>query len=407
MRRREFIKGMTAGAGFLTLANVLPRFGMAAESELEQQFFVMIYVPSGWDVSLATAPWIFDQRPSEAEYFIEYRQDELIRTPYGFLGPAMMPLSKYAADLRVVNGVFMNASEVGHASLSMYAMTGNGQGELSNLAAEIDYNVIRSPFGTVASGQIIKSKAVNIVNADGLLLIKEIPSDDFIATETEIETEITKAKKNMVRFQDRVKEFLKIRDDLKVKYGRLAVEDSIISSFAAGLSKTAFIELFSGGLDSHSNHPGQHKRSLTEAFAKIATVLEKFEQFSIDGKSSLLSRTTFMVVSDFARTPALNGSKGKDHNPQANSVLLLGPNINPGITGDIRLIKRANSKFNMPYLASVPIDKKTEQPTIHRENAMIIRPENVMASVLTSMNINPVTFGSSLASAQILNSIIK
>jgi uncharacterized protein (DUF1501 family) len=39
-----------------------------------------------------------------------------------------------------------------------------------------------------------------------------------------------------------------------------------------------------------------------------------------------------VVISEFARTPALNGARGKDHNPMTNSVLFAGHGIQKGKT---------------------------------------------------------------------------
>ncbi|MGZ3771499.1 MAG: DUF1501 domain-containing protein, partial [Bdellovibrio sp.] len=122
---------------------------------------------------------------------------------------------------------------------------------------------------------------------------------------------------------------------------------------------------------------------------------------------SLLSKTTFMIVSEFTRAPALNASRGKEHNPQANSVVIIGPKIKPGITGDIHLVTAEQARYGTSYLASTPIDKITEEPVMRKENAMIIRPENVIASVLTSMGYNPGMLGNTFASTRILNSILK
>lgn len=407
MKRRDFLKGMSAGVGFLSLANLLPSLSFAAD-ENEDQFFVMLSAANGWDTSLAMAPWISDERPQESDYYIEYRKEELIKTSYGFVGPAMAPLGKYLENIRIVNGVFMNATEVGHTSPSIYAMTGNGQGALSTLPAEIDFRVTKMPFGTVSSGQIINSgKSLNVSSSTSLLNMKSSAVDKLIVFEGQKNTEITRAKLGLIRYDDHIKVFLKILGDLKAKNPNVQAAEAAIASFAAGLSRTAFIDLNSSGLDSHSAHPGNHKKSLTDIFDKFAALLRTFEEFSLDGKNSLLSKTTFILVSEFTRTPALNGSQGKDHNPQANSFVVMGPKIKPGITGDIHLVKRAEALMGIPYLASTPIDKQTELPVMRRENAMIIRPENVMASVLRSMNMNPAALGSSISTAQILNSMLK
>lgn len=407
MKRRDFLSGMSAGLGFISLSNLLPRIAFGTEPGNEK-FFVMLYAPNGWDTSLAMAPWKDDARPAESDYFLEYRPDELIRTAHGVVGPAMSPLGKYLEQIRIVNGVFMNATEVGHTSPSIYAMTGNGQGQLSTFSAELDYNAFKMPFGTISSGQVINSgKALNIMSATSLAQLLSSPIDDMIVSESQKETELTRAKLTLTRYKNRMNNFIKIMDTFRANSSSVGEVEAIIASFASGLSCTGFMNLNSYGLDSHSDHPIKHKQNLSEVFSKFSSLLKKFEDFSLDGKDSLLSKTTFMLVSEFTRTPALNASNGKDHNPQANSVVLLGPHINPGITGDTHLVTRAESKLGTSYLAATPVDKLTEVPVMSRQNTMIIRPENVIASVLTSMGLSPGILGTNFAGTRVLKTIMK
>ncbi|HWU44745.1 MAG TPA: DUF1501 domain-containing protein, partial [Bdellovibrio sp.] len=324
MNRRDFLTGLSTSVGFATLASCFPRFAFAQEKK--GQYFVLIYLPAGWDVSLATAPWIDSTRPAESEYFLEYRQDELIKTSYGFVGPAMKPMEKYLENLRIINGVYINATDVGHPSPSMYAMTGNGQGANSTLSAEIDFNIDKKPFGTIAKGPIVNSgKSLNVMDADSLFTMQKADMSSLITTNSQKMTDVTRAKLSLLQNQDRIDQYFKNLEDIRKTSENSSNIDAIIAAFAADLSSTAFIESKSGNLDTHSAHPGNHMKNLTEAFTEIAEIIGKFEKFSFDGQNSLLSQTTFMIVSDFARTPALNASQGKDHNAQSNSIITIGP----------------------------------------------------------------------------------
>lgn len=222
-------------------------------------------------------------------------------------------------------------------------------------------------------------------------------ANDLLISNSQRETEINKAKLSFIKNDEKIKKFLSVREELKNKYKVVEKAECIIARFAADLSRTAFIDMQSYELDTHSNHPNTHKNKLTDVFSQFASLLKKFEDYSVDGKNSLLSQTTFMVASEFTRTPALNASQGKDHNPQANSFVVMSPGIKPGITGNTHLVTRGESRMGIPYLAATPVDKETEQAVFRRENAMILRPENVMSTVLTSMGIDPAVFGSSLS----------
>ena len=58
MNRRDFLTGLSASAGFLTLSSLLPRISFA--QAMDNQFFVLFYLDAGFDGSLATAPWTAD-----------------------------------------------------------------------------------------------------------------------------------------------------------------------------------------------------------------------------------------------------------------------------------------------------------------------------------------------------------
>lgn len=407
MNRRDFLTGMSAGVSFLTLSSLFPRLAFAANG-MDENFFVLIYIPAGWDTSLSMSPWVSETRPQESDYFIEYRKDELIKTSYGLVGPALAPLARYLENIRIINGVFMNATEVGHTSPSVYAMTGSGQGGLSTLSAELDYNVMKMPFGTITSGQIINNgKALNVMSADSLARL-EIGSlmDDLIVSESQKSTELTRSKVNLLRYQDRIRNFKKMMDAFKGKNPQAGSDEAIMGAFVSGLSKTAFVNMFSYELDTHSSHPGTHLKTLSEAFQKVANLFDKFASMDYKG-TSLLDKTTFMIVSEFTRTPALNTSRGKDHNPQGNSAILMGPKIKPGMMGDLHLVDRATSLLGAPYLAATPIDKITEQPVMRRQDALIIRPENVVATALAAIDLNADVLGASFAGTRVLKTALK
>ena len=91
------------------------------------------------------------------------------------------------------------------------------------------------------------------------------------------------------------------------------------------------------------------------------------------------------MVSEFARTPALNASNGKDHNSLTNSVLLAGAGVRGGQSfGASQLITVKNSSNGDPRHSASLVDysngkiafTKTEA---QQENFQCIFPDNIAA----------------------------
>jgi hypothetical protein len=164
----------------------------------------------------------------------------------------------------------------------------------------------------------------------------------------------------------------------------------IAAAMAAGLSKAAsYSAMNTGGLDTHSNHVGVHLGLQTQAWQDVAALLEIFRATPLGTTGeSLFDRTTFFVTSEFSRTAALNPSGGKDHNPLCNSALIISPNVRNTTVGGSRLITKAASKTPMSYHIASPIDLQTGLALDSRDNAFIIRPENVAATVMELMGIS-------------------
>ncbi len=105
---------------------------------------------------------------------------------------------------------------------------------------------------------------------------------------------------------------------------------SIGQAFRQGLTTSVTVSQ-TGGFDTHDDNTQQSAR-----WQSLFTFLDGF----VDGlaaqpgilASSLLDETTIVYVSEFARTPILNESNGKDHHPYT-SMLLVGKRVRPGVYG--------------------------------------------------------------------------
>jgi hypothetical protein len=72
-------------------------------------------------------------------------------------------------------------------------------------------------------------------------------------------------------------------------------------------SGVRFVEVQIGSWDSHSDNFGAHKGLMGQIDGPYAALLEDL------GRSGLLSETLVLLMSEFGRTPRINGAQGRDH----------------------------------------------------------------------------------------------
>jgi len=107
--------------------------------------------------------------------------------------------------------------------------------------------------------------------------------------------------------------------------------DTAISAFNLGLCGVAMID--SGfGFDTHSGNKtqGPSQDGVFKGLNYLATTLSTTPDPLFPG-DMMLNHTACICLSEFTRTPLLNGAQGKDHWP-VNSSLLFGAGVNGGAT---------------------------------------------------------------------------
>src|SRR6185295_15791271 len=146
---------------------------------------------------------------------------------------------------------------------------------------------------------------------------------------------------------------------------------SLGAAFRAGMTTSVTIDA-EGGFDTHSNNENQSGR-WDELFSFLdAFVGGLLTEPGVAG-ASMLDETTVVVVSEFARTPELNGDNGKDHHP-FTSALLVGKRVRPGTFG---LTDRQQE--------GVKVDFATGQPS---DTGLVIDVQNMVAGILTLIGAN-------------------
>ena len=122
MKRRDFIQNSLA----FTSLSLMPSWVLSQEAE--PQFFLQFYMDAGWDTTIMSEAWNFQQMPDPSKIFIEYSANDTIPFGSSFVGPTMEPVKKYFPKMTIFNGVIMSPIEVGHPSPAAFSLSGVSDG---------------------------------------------------------------------------------------------------------------------------------------------------------------------------------------------------------------------------------------------------------------------------------------
>jgi uncharacterized protein (DUF1501 family) len=154
--------------------------------------------------------------------------------------------------------------------------------------------------------------------------------------------------------------------------GRAAM---VATALKKGISQCVSINL-TGGLDTHFGTQTTHAQRQREGFNALARMIDDLKATPHRGGGNFMDHTTILVFSEFARTPLINSTSGRDHH-LCSSCLLMGAglkhNVTFGRSGDIGMA---------PSL----LDLKTGQPDPN--NGTTILPEHIIATVLASAGLD-------------------
>lgn len=397
--RREILKL----SSLLTASAFIPRIAFAVQKPAQSEnFFVLLRLNpmnGGFDVTLGLDPWLAPQRPLETDMFVEYQPNDITTVGGINLGPAAKSLAPFANDALVLNGVFMSETEIGHPSAIQYMTSGDGQGKSADAPVEFEYARGVYPYGVISGAELI---------FPGPRRIPYVKTSDVLSSLHAVDP--TEALKNAVQdprspLERSIQEVVSSKDvtvllrkqlvDLETQKIELKSHHVAAASFLSGAGRHAEIDLRTNGVvDTHSNHEGTHLASQGDLWKQVAEVMAFFKSVPY-GQGSLFDRTTFMCIADFSRTPALNASRGKDHNPMTNSIFFAGYGVKKNTTiNSSLLITAARSKSRSSYHMASPFDYATGLPATSRVGANFIYPQNVVATVATAIGVDMSKFES-------------
>lgn len=408
LNRRQFLQGLSKSAiAGSALSSPLTALANTEIPSKEEQFFILVRLEGGWDTSLSLDPWLEEKRPDPSDMFVEYRPDEILTTSSGIkLGPAAQPIVALRQNMSVVNGLFLSATDGGHFAALSYMSTGNGENLAPSLPIELEVASRSHAFGALsdtalytADRQALSSSVADLKKRlsgeDPTEVLSKLYSADFLK---EAPSPYLSSIFNMVSNQHINKAFIKsVAEILQGESRDPSTTELVAASFLSGGSRFAQLDFFDRGLDTHSNHPKEHLAEQKNMWQRVTDLVSLFEKvpFKKSGES-LMDRTTLLVVSEFSRTPALNGAKGKDHNPMSNSALFIGRNVPQGrVLGGTRLVPKALTNRALSYHIAYPMDFVTGLPVKKRsENGEILKPEHIVQTVGHIMGVSKDRFRS-------------
>lgn len=427
--RRQLLGEIAKGAAGIYGLQLLSPFQIPAHADgPTPYFFLLISVEGSMDVSLGLDGQVHAEGIDQQDIFIEYRPQDLLRHGTIALGPAAAPLKKWMKQACIINGINMRA-DVGHETLRNYMASGKGDGTANSLPIELGTALGVGPMGVVSSVTDFASRTSQVAvispndlkaNSEGSVnlsnQVRGLHSQSFSFA----------AISGLLNAADRRKQFA---SDLKSFEGPKIVAPTgdsandttqemeaakiIALAFKNGLSYQGTLIIDRDpALDTHQNHEKRHLETQKQVWQEISDIFSLFSSIPF-GTKSLFDVTTFMVTTEFSRTPYLNGSKGKDHNPFTNSVLLAGRGIQGGTAvGRSQVISRKVTG-NAIHIGDA-LDFKTGE-ALARDNKRndsqlvevdLIRPEHVARTVARLFN-DPMGMGGLNYKGRIIPGVIK
>ncbi len=154
--------------------------------------------------------------------------------------------------------------------------------------------------------------------------------------------------------------------------GRAAL---VATALKKGISQCVSINL-AGGLDTHFGTQTTHAINQRAGFDALAMLVDDLRRTEHPSGGNFMDHTTILVYSEFARTPLINATSGRDHH-LTNSCLMMGAglkhNVAFGRSGDIAMAP-----------AVVDLRNGMSDPS----NGSNILPEHIIATLLASANLD-------------------
>lgn len=398
-------------------------------------FFVFVHAAGGWDVTLWADPrnekvglvvpastentdtgalkrWVDAPLEGDVRTFQPVR-------PAGsniVFGPGIGDLADHFDRLTVVNGLAMNT--VSHPDGTSFSATGRhlvgGRAPASSIdtmmanefGREQTFPAVSLQFPSAYVGENLDRRVVPLSVGSVATLGRTLTRSGLYESEAEREevtallsreaadiarrSEYPDAMQGMAVQLDALRSMLggKLAEVFSVAglqkaqpqfayRARFAGGAAVNAAFAVEAMKRNVVRCVSfaqGGFDTHGANYRTHAQLQQELFDTLAVLVRTLDQTphpTLTGKK-LADTTHVMVVSDFCRTPQINGGMGRDHYPN-NSALVISPRF------------RGNAQFGKSdHEQLLPAHAKR-----FSDGERAIAPPDLLATMLGAVSVNP------------------
>lgn len=393
--RRDFLRVAGTTLSATLLAELFPGVKLYAASpnvKNKNHFFVMVHTYGAMDSTLGLDPQIMPEGLNENDLFLEYGPNDILKVGNINLGPAARPLKPFAKDIAVVNGILMATNNSDHFVLNLYMRSGNGRGRVPSFPVELAAVSEVTPLGIIVDQGIeMVDRNVRVSTGGDVLAFGNTPTignmkylKGLVAEKSRNDSSITDSERAALEIEPYIPKIAEALNKLKKDPSmQLNNMHAIAAAFSTGVARQAEINIMEGSnnLDTHSGHPQAHLAAQLYHWEQVTELFKIFKETPFDGKT-LFDATTFMVITEFSRTPNLNAAKGKDHNPLTNSIILAGKGINGGNTiGASKVYGRGQTQNSQSMHVGLPLNFQTGEIAKTRNEGQYIRPEHVIRTL--------------------------
>lgn len=433
MKRRTLFSGLIGGAAF---GAVSPAMRLFADTPVPGFRFVSLFASGGWDVLIG-----LDARSMshDAEHDVMGGgPNGKIRTGYDLLAPEYRPVQQTVGDSSVyLGGAMSSIWTAGHLG-QLTIFRGANMNTVAHVSGRAYVNSFRQPAGVTPRGSSISTvmSTVGAVDSDTMFIPnvsigmpsfnEDFPSTfsavganspndfrDIFSGSTRSSTLGNNAEALLARAQRASGScvslaYQRTRPEELVRANRRSVDQILERNMAAqfdldntdndlrttfpswrtGAGRTAAVTyrlLQTGitrsvsarimtGLDTHNTNwvslQGVRQQQAWTAISELLTALKQDDP--------QLERTIVTVHSEFARTPHINQSGGRDHH-FANSFAVFSGLLRPGVIG----------RTDTATLGVQNISLDSGRP---QEGGTMLKPEHIGATLASAAGISPDSF---------------
>lgn len=406
MKRRHFFQSSAA----VLSASLLPQISLAANQT--EKKFIFIFNQGGWDPTRVFAPE-FSNSLVSMEADAEENQVSNLRWVSHATRPSVDSFfQNHYENILMLNGIQVRS--IAHEICTCLAYTGTISGANPDWATAIAANSINSlsiPHLVLGGPNFAGNYGAYVVQTGGNNQLEELLDGSIQERNDQYQPRLSMPSRSLIdqhvqaRAHAKTGQALYGADQTISEAFQISIDNAItlqnqrytmnfststtlesqidtaVDALSKGISRTVSL-VFSGndglGWDSHANNDETQTQLFESLFSDLDQLIFQLQSTPDENGNPLSETTTVVVFSEMGRTPALNGTIGKDHWP-FTSVMIWGSEV----TGD-----RVIGSFSSEYQGE-KIDLATGEIS---SSGITLGIESIGAGLLALADLDPLEF---------------